>query len=374
MNAMIKQFFLNIHDLNLACREYFLKSDTDLTGIALGIAAILLPLMNYLDFRYYGWSLGYLSTSLFEGTFVAVALLVIYKTQRNQVVKTYETWVFGWSIFATLSLFIIIFFQADRILENILFSQLVLIAIYTLMTNRLVYKLIPALTITVICLVALYTSSYASFATQYMFTMALLASNVAGILLVAHYNGSKRLIFETRDREQEARNLLQELAITDPLTGIQNRRSFFEQAQQEFSRYQRYHKSFCLVMLDLDHFKNVNDNYGHLAGDDALKEFTTYVSSAKRPYDILGRIGGEEFCLILPETNLDTARNIVTRIQEHVRELVINSPKGEIKVPFSAGITCAHEADESIDVLLHRADEALYLAKMNGRDRIELSI
>jgi diguanylate cyclase (GGDEF)-like protein len=374
MDAMLKKLFCNLHDLNLPCREYFLKSDTDLTAIALGLTTILLPLMNYLDYQYYGFSLSYISTSIFEAVFVAVSILAIVFTQRNQLIKTYETWVFGWSMFTAFSLVILIFTQPDRILENILFSQLFLIAIYTLLTNRLVFKLIPVLTITGFCLVALFTSSYTNFANQYMFTIALLTVNAGGILLVAHNNRAKKLIYETQNREHEARNLLETLAITDPLTGIQNRRSFFEQAQQEFSRYQRNHKSFCLVMLDLDHFKDVNDGYGHLAGDEALKEFTTYVISAKRPYDFLGRVGGEEFCLILPETNLDTARLIVTRIQDRVRELVIICPKGIIKVAFSAGITCAHESDESIDVLLHRADEALYQAKTNGRDRIELSI
>jgi hypothetical protein len=106
--------------------------------------------------------------------------------------------------------------------------------------------------------------------------------NAGGILLIAHNNHSKKLIFESHKSEDNLRRSLQTLAITDPLTGIPNRRSFFEQAQQEFSRFERIKKTFCLVMIDLDLFKHVNDRFGHLAGDEALKEFTTCVLSAKR--------------------------------------------------------------------------------------------
>ena len=373
LDIMIKNIFLNLKDLEMACREYFLKSDMDLTAIALGVAAILVTPMNYLDYRYYGWSWSYLAAALFEVAFAVVSIRVIFITRRNYQVKTYERWVFGWALFTTVSIILIVFGQSNRIIENILFSQLLLIAIYTLMANRLAFKLIPALTVTAACLLALLMSREASFANKYMLTISFLMVNTGGILLIAYINLSKKMIYESHNSEDRLRRSLQTLAITDPLTGIPNRRSFFEQAQQEFSRFERIKKTFCLVMLDLDLFKNVNDQFGHLAGDEALKEFTACILSSKRFYDLLGRIGGEEFCLILPETNLDVGRNIVSRIRDHVHELVINSPKGEIRLTFSAGITCAHENDESLDDLLRRADDALYAGKNKGRDRIEVN-
>ena len=103
LDIMIKNIFLNLKDLEMACREYFLKSDMDLTAIALGVAAILVTPMNYLDYRYYGWSWSYLAAALFEVAFAVVSIRVIFITRRNYQVKTYERWVFGWALFTTIS-------------------------------------------------------------------------------------------------------------------------------------------------------------------------------------------------------------------------------------------------------------------------------
>jgi diguanylate cyclase (GGDEF)-like protein len=238
----------------------------------------------------------------------------------------------------------------------------------------LAYRLIPSIAITVACLVAIFISNQAAFAYKYMLTVSLIMVNAGGIVLIAHNNYFKKVTYETQFSESELRRSLEALAVTDVLTGIPNRRSFLDQAQVELSRFKRTTKTFSLVMLDLDLLKNVNDQYGHLAGDEALKQFSSCVASAMRSYDIFGRIAGDEFCMILPETNLDIARSVVSRIREHVHALVVASTKGEFSLTFSAGITVVQDKDESIDDLLQRVDEALYAAKTKGRDRIELSI
>jgi diguanylate cyclase (GGDEF)-like protein len=371
---MLKNLFDNLHDLELACREYFLGPDTDLASISLAVAAILIPLMNYLDFQYYRWSLSYIGSTIFELAFALLSIRVIYIIRHSRQVKTYERWIFGWSLFTAISIILIIFSQSNRLIENILFSQLLLITIYTLMANRLVYRLIPSITITTASLLSIFISNQAAFAYKYMLTVFVIMVNAGGIVLIAHNNHFKKVIYETQFSESELRRSLETLAVTDVLTGIPNRRSFLDQAQAELARFKRSAKTFSLVMLDLDLLKNVNDRYGHLAGDEALKQFSTCVSSAKRPYDVFGRIAGDEFCLILPETNLDVARSVVSRIREHVHALVVVSSKGEFGLTFSAGITVVQDKDESIDDLLQRVDEALYEAKSKGRDRIELSI
>ena len=126
-------------------------------------------------------------------------------------------------------------------------------------------------------------------------------------------------------------------------------------------------------MIDLDLFKKVNDNYGHLAGDEALKQFASTVVLNKRSYDVFGRIGGEEFGLLLPYTDEAEAVQVVARIQDKVHTLVIVSPKGDFRITFSAGVTGAQDNDKSLDDLIHRADEALYRSKEEGRDRIRVA-
>ncbi|MEC4892981.1 MAG: diguanylate cyclase [Oscillatoria sp. PMC 1051.18] len=163
---------------------------------------------------------------------------------------------------------------------------------------------------------------------------------------------------------------LEKLATTDPLTGILNRRHFLNIAAKELSRYHRYNCGFSLLMLDLDHFKRINDTYGHSMGDEVLKAMTEAVLKSLRKADSFGRFGGEEFAILLPETNLETAREVAERIRQTITKLTITPPNQLVQITVSIGVTTCKMKDESLEVLLQRADKALYQAKNLGRDRV----
>jgi diguanylate cyclase (GGDEF)-like protein len=170
-------------------------------------------------------------------------------------------------------------------------------------------------------------------------------------------------------RLQDANRRLEVLARTDPLTGANNRRHFMETGNAEVQRMQRYNSSFTVMMLDIDHFKSVNDNYGHDVGDDALKATVKVLEKALRVEDTLGRLGGEEFAIILPETNKFNAAIVAERIRVSVSEIVVDTDKGPLSFTVSTGVSDSSNGPD-FDAILKCADEALYQAKEGGRNRV----
>jgi diguanylate cyclase (GGDEF)-like protein len=162
-----------------------------------------------------------------------------------------------------------------------------------------------------------------------------------------------------------------ELATTDSLTGVYNRRTFKELAEPQLSRSRRANLPVSLLMLDLDHFKRVNDTYGHLAGDDVLKSFAVLVRNCLRKEDLLARYGGEEFVVLLPGAAPPAAAILAERIREEVAARPFDANRHLVRVTVSIGV--ASEAGDtlpSLEAMLGRADEALYAAKNQGRNRI----
>jgi len=177
----------------------------------------------------------------------------------------------------------------------------------------------------------------------------------------------------------ERRNMLEDLkflATVDPLTGAYNRRHFFDLARRELLRAQRYGRRLSLIEADLDHFKEINDTYGHHVGDEVLKLFVKTVADMLRTSDTLGRLGGEEFAVILPETPQEAAFETAERIRRRVAELSYTSEKGEVRFSVSisvAGIeACEGCVEDSVEELLKRADFALYDAKKSGRNSVKV--
>lgn len=169
-------------------------------------------------------------------------------------------------------------------------------------------------------------------------------------------------------KEQELR--LHQQASTDALTGCLNRRAFYAIPQQV--RQSNGDKPYCLAMLDLDHFKKLNDTYGHACGDRALIEFVNMVRLHLREGDMIGRLGGEEFALFLNNIALDQARQVLERIRQHTEQMVIQCPPHDIAISFSGGLL-SWEQHDNIDQALKKADQLLYIAKEKGRNRVEVS-
>jgi diguanylate cyclase (GGDEF)-like protein len=181
-----------------------------------------------------------------------------------------------------------------------------------------------------------------------------------------------RLVRALRLQESHAVEL-QRLATTDPLTGVGNRRQFFETGQQEFLRALRYGKTMSLLMVDIDHFKVVNDRWGHAIGDSVLVALTETISSLVREQDTVGRLGGEEFAVILPETDLPGALASAERLRAAVEQAQIACAGGTgavLSVTVSIGVAALAADDTSFEAVLARADKRLYAAKDAGRNRV----
>ena len=183
----------------------------------------------------------------------------------------------------------------------------------------------------------------------------------------AGVEGLYRDVTQRKNLERE----LQRLATTDVLTGMANRRSFLEVAEATFQRARESHAPLTVLMLDLDHFKTINDRFGHLEGDRVLAEFAQATKHQLRASDTVGRLGGEEFGLLLPHTLPAEGADIATRILEAIRALELTDSNGQhYGVTTSMGLGTLSPGDRSLHDLLDRADQALYLAKRRGRNQL----
>ena len=168
-------------------------------------------------------------------------------------------------------------------------------------------------------------------------------------------------------------NQLTRLATTDYLTGIPNRRHFIELAERELKRSLRYGNHFVLAVVDLDLFKRINDTYGHHAGDVVLKEFGVICRMDLRDTDILGRIGGEEFAIMLPNISLSEAKDVIERIREDVENANVQISKNSaIRFTASFGLSESNANTLDLDTIIKFADEALYQAKQTGRNKVSI--
>jgi len=173
---------------------------------------------------------------------------------------------------------------------------------------------------------------------------------------------------------RESNRRLEELSNTDGLTRLYNRRYFMELLELEFQRAQRYEAKLGFVMIDIDHFKNFNDNYGHLIGDRILYEVSRILSESLRVHDIVGRYGGEEFALLMPETGSKGALVVAERYRKRIEDFVLIDDEKELRLTISLGVASYPDSRiNSIDDLIRLADNALFQAKNNGRNRVEMA-
>jgi diguanylate cyclase (GGDEF)-like protein/PAS domain S-box-containing protein len=163
---------------------------------------------------------------------------------------------------------------------------------------------------------------------------------------------------------------VQQLAITDEVTGLYNRRGLFELGRREVERAARFNRPLCAMMIDIDHFKQVNDMYGHPVGDKVLHRLAECLRMNVRDIDIIGRYGGEEFLILLPENDLSAARLVGERLRRAVADLSIANKLGEICITISVGVATAHPETKDLTALIEHADQAMYFAKQSGRNRV----
>lgn len=194
--------------------------------------------------------------------------------------------------------------------------------------------------------------------------------NVIGHIVHANQNLQAKLDQAESRLKEQAVEIESHISrsLTDALTGLPNRRDFNVRLDERMSTWQRRRETFSLLMLDVDHFKKLNDTFGHLAGDKVLTALGTALRSAVRREDAVARYGGEEFAVLLPNTSLEQATLVAQKVREAVAKILVEQDGNKISISVSGGLASI-QAEERSESLIHRADEALYAAKRAGRDR-----
>ncbi len=205
----------------------------------------------------------------------------------------------------------------------------------------------------------------------FLFSLSVAVLATAGILHIL-----SRQMQGTIDTLRDQADRMTRLAHTDALTGLANRRQLIQQLEREFARARRYRRPLSLLYLDLDGFKEINDRFGHLFGDDLLRGAARSMQSILRATDLLARIGGDEFAVLLPETNLEGAKKVSAKLSRALAAYSRHLGPAVPELTFCAGVAKMRDEDETVDDILARADEAQYLAKETGKahTRTELEL
>jgi len=214
-------------------------------------------------------------------------------------------------------------------------------------------------------------STIGAFAEDHLNTVQLLSTQTAISLENAklYANLEERVISRTQDL-RKANEKLTLLATIDSLTNSLNRRHFLEKSKQEVERALRFKRSAVVIMMDIDNFKEVNDTYGHAVGDEALRQVASISKSNLREQDLFGRLGGEEFAILAPESTLNEGIQLAERIRHSIEQTVIQVDPESFQITVSIGITVITQTDDSIEQLLQLADKGLYQSKENGKNRV----
>ncbi len=356
-------------------RQYYLSADVN--QLVLGVILWVVPALGfaYGDFLLFGIStpfwrlffarLGYAGLSIF---------IIVILLRRISTPLAFDRVTLAWGLLTVLLKLVVNFLRPRTDLSVFMNDLVGVIGFYIFIANRTLLRAIPAVLIMILdlSLAAFYKVGMVGLMmTSLAFSFTL--SNLVGIVFSRHYLAGRRLAFLARKKEVRIQAELQRLASTDPLTGVFNRRKLLELAEEAFYRHRRYRRPFSIMLIDLDGFKKVNDTFGHQQGDAVLIQFAKTVMEEKRVADALGRIGGDEFCLVLPETLPEDAAVLAGRILERCDELGPDTGPEcglpQASVTSSIGMSEVRPDDGILDTLFARADAALYQAKNSGRNR-----
>lgn len=348
-----------------------LKNDISQGILYMSIVAVSnLALLRVDAILFKGHMYWFLWMSAYRLGYAAVTALFGFFMKRTARVRTFDRLMSGWIMFTIAFLISINFTRpSDYLMTS--FDTLVPFVIYVLSPLRIQKTAALALTF-----------SFGTILVGYMFKTDVdsLLMNVAVFgQIISHMLGwvsnlqiqtYRRKSFQAFIDEKDAKEMVAYLANIDPLTKSLTRRQFMNIAESEFRRFQRYRRPLSILILDADRFKRINDTYGHHAGDIVLRSLSLVAMEQKRAQDTFGRLGGEEFGLIMPETALHQAVIVAERIRRTWEESPVKLDEELIRSTMSIGVAEAASADQSLEDLLRRADRMLYKAKEQGRNRV----
>lgn len=366
-----RQFLLDLGEMEGEYRAFHLKDDIQQSSFYILIAIISIMSMAGTDALLYQnrpdlflWML------LFRGAFTFISILILISIRRASKLRVYDRLMMVWLCLVVLFLLLFNFTRPANFMTTA-YDVILPFAIYIISPLKIFYTIALAFSFSVgILYIDFFHKSGVDPATLNMVLVAQLLVHIIGLTSSIQIQSYRRKSFRAYIQEKDAKEMVAYLANIDPLTKSLTRRQFFNIAETEFLRFARYHRKLSMLVLDADYFKNINDTYGHYAGDLVLRSLSLVILEQKRTQDTFGRLGGEEFAILLPETNLQQAKTVAERVQKTWAETPCNVDGQIIHSTVSIGVAEATDQDQSLEDILRRADRMMYKAKEAGRNKV----
>lgn len=365
------QFLLDLGELEGEYRIFHLRDDSRQSRVYIIIAAVGVLSMITSDTTLYRDRPDlFLWMVLARVGFTAVCLLTMITIWRTGNVKLYDALMMVW---LSCVIFFLLLFNFTRPADFLTtaYDVILPLAIYIISPVKIFYSFALALGFSIgVLYIDFFQKTGIDSATLNMVLISQMIVHIIGLTSGIQIQSYRRKSYKAYIQEKDAKEMVAYLANIDPLTKSMTRYHFFSIAQTEFLRFSRYRRSFSVLVLDTDQFKNINDTYGHYVGDLVLKSLSLVILEQKRTQDTFGRLGGEEFGLLLPETSLAQAQIVAERIQKTWAETPCHVEGNVIHSTVSIGATEANIQDQSFEEILRRADRMMYKAKEAGRNRV----
>jgi diguanylate cyclase (GGDEF)-like protein len=351
-------------DTDTEFRESHRLEDLEQARAVITIVAVMVAAFSYVDLLFYKLTGMFYILVAVRVLFCVLSYVVGTGLKRHKKLHQIDLAIFFWTISLAILTLGVNLVRPSYFNDNILLHSVMILGTYVLLPNRFIFKIIPAIAFTIGEMwILIFYKDNPTLQGLFISAVAFTALNVIGILSARRQEFFQRKQYKARLLENGNRIQLLGLATTDSLTGIFNRRHFLELGEIEFDRYKRFGHIFSFVVIDINKFKSINDTYGHPIGDLVLQVFCDVLSREKRSVDIIGRLGGDEFGIILPETSSRDAAKAIQRINRACRNLKWDLSDKNFQMTISTGLTVARPGDQSIDDLYRRADKRLYTKK-----------
>ena len=369
--GFFSQILIDLGELEGDYRVFHLKNDIAQIILSFSIASIsMLVTLGTDALLFIGRPDLFMKMGCYRAGFILVSLVIMFAISKTTKVRIFDRLVLGWISFAVLSILLFNFTRPANYLTTA-FDIIVPFAIYALSPLKLSQNIMLAFAYSV---GTLYVDHVFKIGVDPLTLSAATAAqfvvHALGLGSTLQIQSYRRKSFKAYMDEKDAKEMVAYMVNIDTLTKSLTRRHFFNMAQSEFQRFTRYRRPLSALVLDIDLFKNVNDTYGHHAGDIVLRSFSLVAIEQKRVQDTFGRLGGEEFGLLLPETNLEQARVVAERIQKTWEKSPVNMDGIPIRSTVSIGVAEADKEDKSFEDLMRRADLMMYKAKERGKNQV----
>ncbi|MBN2116926.1 MAG: GGDEF domain-containing protein [Anaerolineales bacterium] len=367
----MRRFLTNLGEMEGDYRVFYLKDDIAYSTLYISIAILgVLSMIGMDALLVKGRSDLFAWLMLYRAGFVLMSILVLAALRKTSKVRVHDRIILGWLSITVLFFLLYNFTRPTNSLTSII-DVLIPLAIYIFSPLKIIFNIALAFGFSTGTLYVDYVyKTGIDPVTLHAATIAQFVVHALGLVSGLQIQSYRRKAFKAYVEERDAKEMVAYLANIDPLTKSLTRRHFFNIAESEFLRFLRYRRQLSILILDADHFKDINDTYGHYAGDLVLRNVSLVTLEQKRAQDTFGRLGGEEFGLLLPETNLAQAKIVAARIQNAWEQTPCIVDGKLIHSTVSIGVAEAGPDDRSFEDVLQRADRMMYKAKEAGRNRI----